>query len=97
MAEKIINKIKVLQCPSQSSDLNLIEMLWDLKRAALANLNELKQRCKEVFHTLPLHFGFAFVVVHFRLNVFKTTSLLCTDMLNLKTKTGCNLFFHRTM
>ncbi len=46
------NKIKVFECPNQSSDLNPIEMLWhDLKKSIHArkpsNVAELKQFCKE--------------------------------------------------
>ncbi|KAF7655117.1 hypothetical protein LDENG_00060660 [Lucifuga dentata] len=46
------NKIKVLECPSQSPDLNPMEMLWqDLKQTVHArkpsNVAELKQFCKE--------------------------------------------------
>ncbi len=46
------NKIKVLEGPNQSLDLNLIEMLWhNLKQSIHArkpsNVAELKQFCKE--------------------------------------------------
>ncbi len=52
------NKSKVLEWPSQSLDLNLIEMLWhDLKQSFHArkssNVAELKQFCKEEWAKIP--------------------------------------------
>ncbi len=52
------NKIKVLEWPSQSPELNLIEMLWhDLKQSIHArkpsNVAELKQFCKEEWAKIP--------------------------------------------
>ncbi len=52
------NKIKVLEQPSQSPDLNPIEMLWhDLKQSIHArkpsNVAELKQFCKEEWVKIP--------------------------------------------
>ncbi len=52
------NKIKVLESPSQSLDLNPIEMLWhDLKHLFHArkpsNVAELKQFCKEEWAKIP--------------------------------------------
>ncbi len=52
------NKIKVLECPSQSPGLNPIEMLWhDLKQSIHAwkpsNVAELKQFCKEEWAKIP--------------------------------------------
>ncbi len=51
-------KFKVLEWPSQSPDLNPIEMLWqDLKRAVHArkptNVTELKQFCMEEWAKIP--------------------------------------------
>ncbi|KAF7659802.1 hypothetical protein LDENG_00292920, partial [Lucifuga dentata] len=51
-------KRKVLEWPSQSLDLNSIEMLWwDLKRAVharkLSNVATLKQFCKEEWAKIP--------------------------------------------
>ena len=53
-----LNKMKVLEWPSQSPDLNPIEMLWrDLKKAVHAqkpsNVAELKQFCKEEWAKIP--------------------------------------------
>lgn len=52
------NKVKVLEWPSQSPDLNIIEPLWgDLKRAVHArqpkNLQELEAFCQEEWAALP--------------------------------------------
>ncbi len=52
--------MKVLEWPSPSTDLNLIEMLWhDLKQSIHArkpsNVAELKQFCKEEWATIPLN------------------------------------------
>ena len=52
------NKVKVLEWPSQSPDLNIIEPLWgDLKPAVHArqskNLQELEAFCQEEWSVLP--------------------------------------------
>ncbi|KAK3534100.1 hypothetical protein QTP86_002207 [Hemibagrus guttatus] len=52
------NKMKTLEWPSQSPDLNLIEMLWhDLKKVAHArkpsNVAELQQFCKDEWAKIP--------------------------------------------
>ncbi|KAK3574095.1 hypothetical protein QTP86_002852 [Hemibagrus guttatus] len=52
------NKMKNLEWPSQSSDLNPIEMLWhDLKKVVLArkpsNVAELQQFCKDEWAKIP--------------------------------------------
>ena len=51
-------KIRLLEWPSQSPDLNPIDMLWhDLKKAVhtrhLKNIAELKQFCKEEWSKIP--------------------------------------------
>ncbi len=53
-----LNKMKVLEWPSQSPDLNPIEMLWhDLKQSFHAwkpsSVAELKQFCKEDWAKIP--------------------------------------------
>ncbi|KAK3506739.1 hypothetical protein QTP70_021775 [Hemibagrus guttatus] len=52
------NKMKTLELPSQSPDLNLIEMLWhDLKKVVHArkpsNVAELQQFCKDEWAKIP--------------------------------------------
>ncbi|KAK3572505.1 hypothetical protein QTP86_034294, partial [Hemibagrus guttatus] len=52
------NKMKTLECPSQSPDLNPIEMLWhDLKKVVHArkpsNVAELQQFCKDEWAKIP--------------------------------------------
>ncbi|KAK3533217.1 hypothetical protein QTP70_013621 [Hemibagrus guttatus] len=54
------NKMKTLEWPSQSPDLNLIEMLWhDLKKVVHArkssNVAELQQFCKDEWAKIPPH------------------------------------------
>jgi hypothetical protein len=54
------NKIRLLECPSQSPELNPIEMLWqDLKRAVHTrhpnNIAELKQFSEEEWSKIPPH------------------------------------------
>ncbi|KAF7656731.1 hypothetical protein LDENG_00036710 [Lucifuga dentata] len=58
LKKKKKKKMKVLEQPSQSPDLNPIEMLWqDLKRTVHArkpsNVAELKQICKEEWDNIP--------------------------------------------
>ena len=57
-SEWLNKKFKVLEWPSQSPDLNPIEMLWqDLKQAVHArkpkNVTELKQFCMEEWAKIP--------------------------------------------
>ncbi len=52
------NKIKVLECPNQSPDLNPIEMLWHNRKQSIharkpSNVAELKQFCKEEWAKIP--------------------------------------------
>ena len=57
------NKVKVLECPAQSSDLNPIENLWaELKRRVRArrptNRTQLHQLCQEEWAEIhPIYYG----------------------------------------